>query len=178
MAKRIYEPCGKFSLASNNTFEVKTYLPTSVSNYRYVRYYNISTSQHYGILGVLVHDGTNYDLSSSTGLALNMSLEQHPINLNNLDTSFSNVSFKDLKKEDVITFICFHDDDFVKNNNKYKILDFYQSNLPKFYDFPKPVLNEKPTWGNKNLENNKGIEAKEEPMVGNGGILTFTGSCI
>jgi len=184
MAKEVYKPCGKFSLATTGkTFDVKTYLPISVQNYRYIKYYNISTSKDYGILGVLVHDGTNYDLSNSTGTKIDMNLENAPVNVANLDNSFSNVSFDNLDKNDQITFICFHDDNFESNNRKHNILHFFQSNLPNYYDFPKPLLGQKPSLDNEGLESNKGIdsnkgiEAKAEPMIGNGGILTFTGSC-
>lgn len=179
MAKRIYEPCGKIeSTSTSKTAKVKTHLPVSILTYRYVKYYNISTPTQYGILGVLVHDGLNIDLTILGGTSNSLDVSGGTIDLlNDLDNSFSQRSFANVTDKDSITFICFHDDNFESNNRKYNILRFYQSNLPNYYDFPKPILEQKPSLGNKGLESNKGIEAKAEPMIGNGGILTFTGSC-
>lgn len=178
MAKKIYKPCGKIeSTSTSKTAKVKTHLPISISTYRYVKYYNISTPTQYGVLGVLVHDGLNIDLTILGGTSNSLDVSGGSIDLlNDLDNSFSQRSFANITDKDSITFICFHDDNFENNNRKYNILRFYQGNLPNYYDFPKPP-GQKPTLDNKGLESNKGFEAKVEPMIGNGGILTFTGSC-
>lgn len=159
---RIYEPCGKFNL-TNKTAEARTYLPTSPQNYRYIRYYNISTSQHYGILGVLVHDGQNRDLRTSNDPCQKIHVTPQTINLlSGLDNSFSSRPFNNLTSHDQIVFICFHDDEFDGEANS--ILTHYQQNLGNY-----PIIPPYP-------KVNKGLG--DEPKIGDGGILTFNGSCI
>ncbi|VXC17003.1 conserved hypothetical protein [Flavobacterium sp. 9AF] len=148
---KTYQSCGKISL-ENNTVIVKTALPTLEEGvYKYVRYYNISNENYFGILGILyVENGPNKDLTEVTGELRKVQVDAKPINLKDLKPLNSGKSFTELKSSDVIHFMCFHDDSF--NLSDHYLLAFQES-LPNFPDF----------------------DLIEEPKVGNGGVLTFEG---
>ena len=148
---KTYQSCGKINL-DNKTVNVKTMLPElEQGTYKYVTYYNISNAKYYGILGILlVENGPNKDLSDSDKSLQKISVDQHPIHLNELQPLANGRDFTNLNSEDTIHFMCFHDDRF---SGSEKVLQIFQENLPNFPDF----------------------DLIEEPKVGNGGVLTLEG---
>lgn len=171
MSKRIYEPCGKIVLtATSKAAKIKTYLPTSISTYQYVKYYNISTPDRYAILGVLVHQGLNRDLRTLGGTSDSLSIGGNIDLLNDLDNSYSQRSFASITDKDSIIFICFHDDNFECDGNK--VLRHYNTNLHLY-----PLIPTYPNLTNCSDDPNKGAKWDAQPKIGDGGILTFTGSC-
>ena len=148
---KIYQSCGKINLEMK-TVTVKTLLPElEEGTYKYVKYYNISNANFYGILGVLlVENGPNKDLSDMDKELNTISVDVNPIHLDELKPLSNGRDFADLKPTDTIHFMCFHDDRFTGSE---KILAIFQESLPNFPDF----------------------DMIEEPKVGNGGVLTLQG---
>ncbi len=174
---RVYQSCGKLEidLTTNvKKINVKTYLPElkKGGKYEYTKYYNISTKDYYGILGVLVvKDEVNVDMTkypdANTTSKLRV-VDGNPIHLPYDLKPFGNNDFSNLTIDDTICFICFHDDNFDENNANNAILKHCQGILPNC-DTPIQF---------KNI--NKGMtpqntNEKAEPMKGNGGILTADG---
>lgn len=174
--RRVYESCGKLELddlSNAKTFTVKTHLPElkKGGQYQYVNYYNISTKDHYGILAVLVVNGeADIDLSNYPDAATTSKLrvvDAKPIDLLKDLKPFGDKDFSNLTKDDKVSFICFHDNDFETNDAELNILKNCQADLP---NFDRPVhffLDVKEILP-------KSIEKIFEPMRGNGGILTIT----
>lgn len=177
--RRVYESCGKLEIdefTNAKKVTVKTHLPElkKGGKYEYINYYNISTKDHYGILGVLVVNGeknedlTNYpDAITTSKLRV---VDGNPIHLPFDLKPFGDNDFSNLTKEDEVSFICFHDDNFETNNAEKNILGYCQSLLP---NLNKPI---------QFFKNNKGVNPENldfeaEPMKGNGGILTIN-NCI
>lgn len=165
---KTYESCGRID-AANNTITVATYLPDLNINFRYVHFYNISTSSHYGVLGILVNDGENIDQSDETAIRTTL---PGLIDLSTIDYIFSKVSFNDLEENDQVAFICFHDDEFDTKNPgvvEFAILKDWQGKLP-LYANPR---------ANSLFYSDEAIvqsfPGDGEPKVGNGGVLTITG---
>lgn len=148
---KTYQSCGKINLQTN-TVIVKTALPElNEGVYKYVKYYNISNANYFGILGILyVENGPNKDLSEFPGVLKKIQVDANPVNLKELKSLNSGKNFSELKKSDVIHFMCFHDDVLDLSDN---YLVAFQKSLPNFPDF----------------------DLIEEPKVGNGGVLTFEG---
>lgn len=148
---KTYQSCGKINIETK-TVEVKTMLPELEEGvYKYVKYYNISNENYYGILGILlVENGPNDDLSGIDVVLKKIPVDTNPINLNELEPLENGKTFSNLKSNDSIHFMCFHDDSF---NGSEKDLKIFQKSLPQFPDF----------------------DLIEEPKVGNGGVLTIDG---
>ncbi|WP_130733603.1 hypothetical protein [Flavobacterium sp. J27] len=148
---KTYQSCGKINLESK-TVEIKTVLPDlEEGKYKYVKYYNISNATYFGILGILyVENGPNKDLSEVVNNLKKVQVDLQPLSLKELAPFNSGKSFSDLKSNDVIHFMCFHDDSFSLSERDLLI---FQESLPKFPDF----------------------DLIEEPKVGNGGVLTMEG---
>lgn len=167
--KTTYESCGKIDVA-NKTITVNTYLPDKPElNFRYIHFYNISSSSHYGVLGILVNDGRNTDQSNETPILTTL---PGLINLSTIDYIFSKVTFNDLEEQNQIGFICFHDDEFDTKNPgvvEFRILKYWQDKLPLYAD---PRAN---SLFYTDEEIQKAPDGDGEPKVGNGGVLTITG---
>lgn len=148
---KTYQSCGKINVETKSV-EVKTMLPQLEEGvYKYVKYYNISNPNYYGILGVLiVENGPNNDLTEFEGPMKKIQVDNKSINLKELKQLENGKDFSNLKSSDVIHFMCFHDDSFYGDEKELKI---FQDSLPKFPTF----------------------DLIEEPKVGNGGVLTFEG---
>jgi|GEM_PF-2025468 len=165
LVSKIYQSCGKIDLA-NKTIEVETFLPPlkgDEGTYEYIKYYNISNGKYFGILGVFeIAGGRNINLNYHPNSA---NSEYTKVNRNTIDLSklknFNNtgLEFDALTENDSIIFICFHDNKFANNNTNDSILKFYQERLPNIEVY-------------KDSSNTKSID---EPMIGNGGILTVNG---
>ncbi|KIX22510.1 hypothetical protein SY27_01330 [Flavobacterium sp. 316] len=151
---KTYESCGKINFNNDiKTVEVRTALPETLENgqYKYIKYYNISNDKHYGILGILIIEGgSNKDLRDSNSPLGKIQVDKNLIKLDDLKPFNNGKDFSKLEKDDIIYFMCFHDEEFYGSEKELKI---FQESLPKFPDF--------------------GLI--EEPKVGNGGVLTFEG---
>lgn len=170
---KTYESCGTLD-AANKTVTAYTFLPNKPElNFRYIHFFNISTSSHYGVMGIFVHDGTNVDWST----------EKNPvktvipgfIDLEKVDDTFSKIKFDDLTEDDEVVFICFHDDEFNTTNlgvEEVIALQNWQKMLPLFGKPRKGSLIE---IEQKIASLRKEGKVEGEPKVGNGGILTVTG---
>ncbi len=154
---KTYQSCGKISIENNSkTAIVKTMLPQLLHNgkYEYVKYFNISNNNHFGILGILVVKGEpNTDLRKYNAENRSIQVDENAIILTELEPINGGKSFTTLTNTDSICFMCFHDDTFVATA---EILKKFQDSLPKF-----PFEDQ--------------IPDNKEPMVGSGGILTFQG---
>jgi hypothetical protein len=155
-----YQSVGKFKI-NNNSKEafVETMLPVlkNGGKYKYLNYYNISNDNYFGLLGILSVDGEpNTDLRKYNSDTIKLTdVQQTSIDLSRLKPINGGNDFSNLKQNDNLYFMCFHDDTFVANND---IFQKFQDSLP---DFPF-----------KQSED----EDDRKPKVGNGGILTFEGS--
>lgn len=175
--RAVYQSCGKLEIddiTNVKKITVKTHLPDlkSGSKYEYTKYYNISTKDYYGILGVLKVTGeanvdmTKYPNASTTSKL--RAVDPNPIYLPYDLKPFGDNDFSKLTIDDSICFICFHDDEFDINNVNDSILKLYQENLPNCNAI---LINEQNLKGN----NPKALGLNFEPMKGNGGILTVNG---
>lgn len=159
----VYQACGSFS-ASTKLLSLRTMLPEPKKDttYSYRNYYNISTPKTYGILAILnVDNGINQDLRRvRTGLKLR-EIGTTAVDLRNLPPSNGGKDFNDLRTTDTIVFFCWHDDEF-------DVITTDTHQLEAFKD----ILDD---WkGGPIRPKTAGIR---QPKVGNGGILSFTGSC-
>lgn len=150
---KVYQSCGKItSLGEIKTVEIKTMLPEiPEGKYKYVKYYNISNKDYFGLLGILlIEGGENKDLNDFNAPLNKIKVDEEPLKLNELLPINEGKDFSKIKQGDTIHFMCFHDEKF---NGSDKELKVFQESLPKFPDF----------------------DFIEEPKVGNGGVLTFEG---
>lgn len=174
---RVYQSCGRLEIDETTgvkKINVKTFLPElrDGGTYKYTKYYNISTEDYYGILGVLVvRDEVNVDMTTYPD-ANNTSklrvIDGNPIHLPYDLNPFGDNDFSKLTIEDTICFICFHDDNFDENNTDNTILKYCQELLP---NCDTPIQFMKINKGMTPQNTNE----KAEPMKGNGGILTADG---
>lgn len=152
---KTYQSCGKISSnGTEKTVIVKTMLPVlkNGGKYKYVKYYNISSKDFYGILGILTIEGEpNIDLRKYDAPNSKVQVDLLSINLTAFKSLGNGKDFSQLVQGDSIYFMCFHDDSL--NLTEIDLTKFQES-LP---DFPAFDLDDR------------------EPKVGDGGILTFEG---
>lgn len=148
---KTYQSCGKITIEKTaKTAIVKTMLPELLHNgkYKYIEYYNISNSDYFAVLGILIVDGEpNIDLRKYASTNQMLQVDTSQIVLTDLLPVNGGKDFSGLSESDQIHFMCLHDDDFKVTE---EVLKRFQHALPKFPD-------------------------DREPKVGNGGILTFEG---
>lgn len=149
-----YQTCGKFDSASKK-ISVYTNLPKPTLNFTYRGFFNLSTDKMYIILGNLVDDlNIDYSKVPSHELSKQM-LNAGSVDLTRLDETFSSRKFDALTDRDTILFLCWHDNEFMTLFENYKTLGT-SGMTPDFITTSLNML---------------------IPKVGDGGILTATGSC-
>lgn len=151
------------TVTENGTMaDIRPFLPKlNAGEYNFVRYYNISNNDNYGILCVLEMVGVadvnliTYD-SNAPRSYTQIDSESFNIWGDRVKNPLGSKDFKNIQKGDQITVICFHDDEFdVTNANNNRVLKFYRDRLPKIDLYPEHYS-----------------DPNKEPKRGNGGILT------
>lgn len=167
---KIYQSCGELSIDSTTnqkSLNVKTMLPDLKhgGKYEYIEFFNISSKDHYGVLGVLkVNVEANIDLREYQTDKIELTKIGGPIYLHGFSNFNGGMDFGNLNHGDVVTFICHHDNNFAANNPNDILLKEYQS-----------MLNGTST-GLEFPQNKTTIKTMiVQPKIGNGGILTVNG---
>lgn len=171
--KQVYSTSGKIDLKAK-TASVFTYLP-DLSNigYKYIKYFNISTKEKLGIVGILVNEGRNYDLTDSDlSICKNMEIDRNPFSLSeeSIDFKFSKIPFTDIDNNSSLSFFCWHDDGFdteILGNYELSCLKELQGKLP-FQEDSCITLSTLVLSGERSYAG--------EPKTGGGGVLTIIGS--
>ena len=84
---KVYQSCGKItSLGEIKSVEIKTMLPEiPEGKYKYVKYYNISNKDYFGLLGILlIEGGENKDLNDFNAPLNKIKVDEQPLKLNEL----------------------------------------------------------------------------------------------
>jgi hypothetical protein len=167
--RSVYETCGEFNIR-NLTAIAKTTLPDSKGLIcKYVKYYNISTNSEYAIFGVMEDNSGNLDLTFSKDPKVDTLVGPQPIDLQNIEHKFAKRDFKNLNETDTVYLLCWHDDSF--NEEK---LELFLSNGTEPSELLMILRSQNKVEENQNIKN---VFKLLEPMKGNGGILTYNGSC-
>lgn len=160
----IYETCGSINI-ENKTLTAYTFLPELDDiDYKFVQYYNISNKDEYGVIGILTTKGSDYDLRRH--ISGKKTLVSQPVDLESINSNFSTRTFEAINEESEIYFFCYHDDNF-----DTELLDFLKDekiSLKEFLDYLRAQAL---------VEKSYNKFSFVQPKVGNGGILTFDGSC-